>query len=482
MVKILSLEPYIAVGSQTSDLEPDSEFEQSPRSNLNKGKFLYRKTGTTPIHLITRSKHHIFMEDAAVALNMSLKYVSYEEDDHYYFFNAPKHYSGIALLAIYQLHEPYLNKLTARFSSIVINSYLNKFLYCVDKDEHEAFSFMFWTIPFDFWSWTGLAFSCLSFSILLRGDLFQIYSILMRQSCTILNKNKILIVLILVTIIFTYGYEGVISSFLTVPPPIKVVERLKDLIELGYKILNYQDLRSSELRRIFEQENITVPIEDWRIPDSEAWSESQTYDSVAHRSTTTEVITREQHIGIDFMATKFRDTMCHIVKNTFMFKHEVYVFRGHLQKKLLNISQNMLQAGILGFIYDYCRFVNTLSNLDVMRARIMMEEESRTIPFVMRDWKMLSIFMGWTFILGIAFIVFLVEVVYSSTILKQHLEHSAILWAFKRIPRTPLVIFTAFRNMWRTFKFRFRIPRCFLRWTWKKQGLDKPFRITIERR
>jgi len=477
-VKILSLERYIAVGSPSSGLKPDSEPGQHARSNPNKGKFLYRKTGTTPIHLIITSRHHIFMEDAAVALNMSLKYVTYEEDNRFYFFSAPKHYSAIALLAVCQLDDPFLNVLTHRLSLIVINSYLNKFLYCVDKDEHESFSFLFWTVPFDFWSWTGLALSSLSFSIFIRGELFQIYSILMRQFCTILNKNKILIVISLVAIIFTHGYEGVISSFLTVPPPIKVAERLKDLIELGYKILYYQGF-SPELRRVFEQESITVPIEGCRVPGSESWSTNQIHGSIAQRKTTTEVITREQQGSIDFMATKYRDTKCHIVKNTFLFKHEVYIFRGHLEKKLLSISQNMLQGGILEFIYDYCRFVNTLSNLDVMRARIKMEEESRTIPFVMRDWKLLSIFIVWIFLLGIAFMVLLIEVVFSYTTLKQHLEHSAILWAFKRIAQTPLVIFTAFRKLWRTFKFQ--MPRCFLHWTWKKLELDKPIIITIER-
>jgi len=81
----------------------------------------------------------------------------------------------------------------------------------------------------------------------------------MRQSCTILNKNRVLVLFILATIIFTYGYEGIISSFVTVPSPVKVYQSLGELLENGYRIVGHH-VRASDhqLKNILRKQNISL--------------------------------------------------------------------------------------------------------------------------------------------------------------------------------------------------------------------------------
>jgi len=92
------------------------------------------------------------------------------------------------------------------------------FFYCTKELERKAFNFLFWAVPFDLSSWIFIGATAGIFTIIIRGQWFLIYAILMRQNCRILEQRKLLILFILATIIFTYGYEGIISSQLIKPP------------------------------------------------------------------------------------------------------------------------------------------------------------------------------------------------------------------------------------------------------------------------
>ena len=134
-----------------------------------------------------------------------------------------------------------------------------KFLYCTKTIEREGFSFLFWTVPFDNRLWLCIGTSVSALVLILRGQWLPVFAILMRQDCRILNGRRasLLMVFILVTIILTYGYEGVISCFLTAQPPLIVFKTLKELLGVGYKMYAIRGTSVAPFKRIFEQENIT---------------------------------------------------------------------------------------------------------------------------------------------------------------------------------------------------------------------------------
>jgi len=161
-------------------------------------------------------------------------------EDNFFLFQQPKHFGGVANLNM-EDYNTVLGIPTFYSSQLVSIAGKRRFVYCTELSERESFSSLFWSIPMDTWSWILLGITCLSITILLRGQWFQVYSILMRQSCTILNKNRTLIIFILATIIFTYGYEGIISSLVIVPPPIKVFNTMKELLDNGYRIVGHYE-------------------------------------------------------------------------------------------------------------------------------------------------------------------------------------------------------------------------------------------------
>jgi len=99
----------------------------------------------------------------------------------------------------------------------------------------------------------------------------------MRQECRILTGNrKFLIIFIATTIVLTYGYEGMISSLVTVAPPVMGYNKLKVLLDGGYKILAGDLVSLRQFIELFNAENITGAPEDWveRVPygpDSDSW-------------------------------------------------------------------------------------------------------------------------------------------------------------------------------------------------------------------
>jgi hypothetical protein len=141
-------------------------------------------------------------------------------------------------------------------------SYSGNLFYCTTQDEREAFnSWAFWMVPFEGPVWALLAASIAVFTILLNGNWLDVLAALvMRQSHSFLNVNRIMILLALVSIVITCAYESIISSHLTSPPPVRVHSKLKDLLDNGYKIFGFRDrthLKESPLYSLFHQEKLT---------------------------------------------------------------------------------------------------------------------------------------------------------------------------------------------------------------------------------
>jgi len=194
---------------------------------IKRCQFLYgARTHILNPYVIGCHADFIIMENIAFFLNISLEVHDFKPNFGREFVAWREKQYFASVVFVFQVISPFM-KFPLSFSTpIMVDVNLHRFMYCKQSEERQSFNFLFWTIPLDPWSWIGLGISCFLLLLLLRGQWFQICSILMRQSCSVINRNKTLIVFIFASIIFTYGYEGVISSLLTVPPPIKIFETL----------------------------------------------------------------------------------------------------------------------------------------------------------------------------------------------------------------------------------------------------------------
>jgi len=231
----------------------------------------------------------------------------------------------------------------------------------------------------------------------------------MRQSCTLLEKKKSLIIFILAAIIFTYGYEGIISSLLTAPPPVFVFPTLRDLIDSDYKIIGYRP--DVVLQEICKNENISIDAilpADGLHRSNEGAATLLSYCNTTMKTGTTDSrrIYERNNPGLKFHTT---------LKNTYTVSSMVYFFFGPLHVALSSITRRFLESGILVMYKDLSdHFIGKLRNLPVIREEIHAEEKrSREVPFAISEWKMLSMFIIWAFLLGTSSLVFVFELLIS---------------------------------------------------------------------
>jgi len=222
-----------------------------------------------------------------------------------------------------------------------------------------------------------LTISSFVLTIQLRGQWFQIYSVLMRQSCTILEKNKILIIFILATVIFTYGYEGIISSLLTVPPPVIVFRTLRDLIVNNYKILGVyerKDGKYSELDAVFKQENITASVSSSIVANSSRWMDYYLTALLAQCNTTWTLSKYSEDTHVRNIGLRFPGIKCHSAKHTRKIYYTNYFFFGHSKEALSKISRTWMESGLLSMIDDLAHYIiGTLQQTKVIIIHIRAE-------------------------------------------------------------------------------------------------------------
>jgi len=102
-------------------------------------------------------------------------------------------------------------------------------------------------------------------------------------------------------------------------------------------------------------------------------------------------------------------TMCHIASETVMYHQHVYYFFGYSHLKLSRAMTSLKETGFIKMYYEYQEFVGNLKYSSGIRKRLIEEDKSRCVAFGMTDWKILSIFIVWIFLLGVGFLVFLLE-------------------------------------------------------------------------
>ena len=171
-IRSLSLQPIIGTG--TSYISPSIlNWMIAPCA------FMYKLRKETNPHKIQCRGAYIFIENLAHKFNLSVEY--YSQPFIYY---PPKHFTAEIAVFMY----PWFIWTTEHSPINVLSQYLNhqsqgKFLYCEQALERVSFSWFFWTSPFDQWSWIFLGITVFTISLLLKGQWFEVYAILMRQSC-----------------------------------------------------------------------------------------------------------------------------------------------------------------------------------------------------------------------------------------------------------------------------------------------------------
>jgi len=398
-------------------------------------QFLYKTSNELIPEVIGCYTDHIFIANAANLLNVTAIFRHPHEvlKFNYLLSHSAKDFSisAVAITGIWELNE-FLAQGASDYQTIplVVDEEMRYFLYCVKGEEREAFSAKFWIIPLDFWTWTLLGISCGLLTIQLNGDWFQIYSILMRQSCTILEKNRMLLIFILATIIFTYGYEGIISSFLTVPPPVKVFETLSQLIENGYKITGYHEEGNySELNELFRNENISSSVKSKILKNNTYFTNSQYMDSTAACNTTSLYLRRREESFRYYIEDVYPGIKCHTLTRSRTILQKTYLFFGHMQRRLSRIGRFLTEAGVLLMVENFETFIATLASSDLIRGKIKEEEaKSREVPFGIDDWKILSIIVGWGALIGISSFVLVLELKLSKILIQlNHIDVISIL-------------------------------------------------------
>ena len=112
------------------------------------------------------------------------------------------------------------------------------------------------------------------------------------------------------------------------------------------------------------------------------------------------------------MEGSFPDIICHATKGSSTIFQLSYVYFGHLRKELFQYGRFMAEAGIMSLILEYPKYISNLVWNRKIQSRIREEMKSGEYAFEISDWKIISIFVVWSCLLGVAFIVFLIETQY----------------------------------------------------------------------
>jgi len=374
--------------------------------------FLLKTRPSRDTGLIGCIAMHILVENIADHLNYSVEYVTMHNVPDFYGGNLRHYYPIVTFLNIAFWIKGDKNVSPGHYVKQILSTKdTAKFFYCTANAERERFSFLFWTIPFDTGSWVLIGISVIVLSGILRGDWFPIFAILMRQDCRILTgKKKLFIIFILVTIVFTYGYEGVISSFLTVNPPLIVHQMLRDLLNTGYKI-RVMDTDDLDLYNpVFRKGNITESIEaSVTILSVDVFFNKVIYD-LSQCNTTQPISAKDEKYYKSRVARNSPESSCKSVRDSFESTDSVFQVIGVNRIKFSHVLERIIESGIKDFYITYDLYLILSPSFRAMD--LLDEEENRETPFKMSDWKILSIFVALAVFLAASIFVLAVEVMY----------------------------------------------------------------------
>jgi len=278
------------------------------------------------------------------------------------------------------------------------------------------FSFLFWIIPLDGWSWTLLGISSIILTAVLHGNWFDVFAILMRQSFTKLNSHKSFIIFILGAIIFTYGYEGVFSSFLTVPPPYVIMKTLRESFERGLKLMMVRKLDATNPvnQDIFAGENISLSRIDDIIVPLKRFSSNKYSDTLAQLANCNVTYCGPDLQIMRWHAERFNSKVrikCHFIRDTVVRLVELYTFWGDSKLALEQVTIRMMESGLWSMYHNYSDFSRDYRTRRNQELDAYKERQPLAFDFSSRP--LVSIFIVWIAVLGAAGLVMILEIMYA---------------------------------------------------------------------
>jgi len=157
-----------------------------------------------------------------------------------------------------------------------------------------------------------------------------------------------LIFFIMATIVFTYGYEGVISSFVTANPPVFVFETLKDLIQNGCSVMSVAGHRFI-LESLFDGENITSSYNGSIVLVSSV----EEYNVLALGNTGTIIQAGEaQYLKLE-MTKYYANVSCHGTTRSYALRDEIFQIVGLAHEQFVVSLEGLIVSGIVKMYYQY---------------------------------------------------------------------------------------------------------------------------------
>jgi len=245
----------------------------------------------------------------------------------------------------------------------------------------------------------------------------------MRQSCSVLDKKKILITFIFATILFTYGYEGVISSFMTVPPPFKVFKTLRELImDAKYKIMipapvktsPSQFFNSEKYQWIFKTENIILNQSNLGLYFNPIYGTAESYFGFFLRRCNVAVayppnqLEYWEYYGLLLRRIKGIGFRCYRADQIIApLDRPTYIVFGHYKKYVMREFQKFVESGVFGMYANFQSIINTYTHR--MLKESLEYQDKQPVAFNIKDMKILSIFLIWGSGLIVSFLIYAME-------------------------------------------------------------------------
>jgi len=350
--------------------------------------------------------HECVIETMALNLNLSVSYIILIPGQWLFPFENPgRRVVGRAVLDRYSDFTKFYNDAARDVEQINYRLVKARFLYCTNTHEREGFDFRFWATPFEFRSWMAL-FAVFCLQLLVVRDWLPVFGSLFKQACGTATVQKRLVVFNLVLIIVSCAYESVISSRITVLPPVKIINTFRELIELNYKVLK----RGSEfeLRSLYNRSGILYRFNSSLEDDSKFFSFTGKVTALAQcnvshvSSFSSDLIQLSEKLG--------NNIQCHILKakDDFINVRHIYAFGLYVKDSMKACASALIEAGITNQMYDYADYLYGLPYFSGQEKKDF-NEAYQPFEFSIWDDVVSSIFIPWATALFFSVLIFLLE-------------------------------------------------------------------------
>jgi len=408
--------------------------ERGCQSRTNPSSFLYSKLRSINPKEILCSAPRIFLAVAVQKLNMSIEYIPRTTKHFWANMNKQLERHSAFVIVRYLHWNDEIERYGQQLIQVLDFTGSRKLLYVTESEERESFNLLFWTIPFDNYSWILLAVSLVSLSICLKGKWLPVVAILMRQDIGRENWTSALFAFTLMIIVIACCYESIISSHLTVPPPFVKFRTLKDLVDHDYKIFGASSGHSQAgFQIIFDRENITSHNLSSTVLESR---KTKNYGGDAqYISYCNSTAWKNSPLGDKLMQVEINEQLNprvkkHLVTDTEGRSVNINSFFGTSNCQLARIQRLMSEAGLIDFFRTFAYlYDNRIPKFD--RSKL---EDQKPKSLKLFDWKIISIFIIWGFPLVLALLVIVIENIFN------------IIWLFFRLFWTILAKWEFYRR------------------------------------